>query len=276
MQKHRIGRDEVVSALRRAVEPLEFALAMWEGGAAAFDRVDEWSDLDLQVLCEDGRVEDVLAAARDALEALGPLDVELRFPEPTWHGHSQVLWRLRDASPFLIVDFVVMEKGTERDRLLQPEVHGRARVHFARGDHLTVPPLDARAHAAMLRGRVARYRGISRLWQSFVRKEIERGNAVEAVSYYQSMVLRGLVELLRIRHSPLRHNFHTRYVHYELPADVSEKLETLFYVADAEEVGGKCDEAVAWADDLLDELGDGPDESTIAEAIRAEIRGSGS
>ena len=36
------------------------------------------------------------------------------------------------------------------------------------------------------------------------------------------------VELLRIVHCPQRYNFHTRYVYYELPADIVRRLEALY------------------------------------------------
>jgi hypothetical protein len=58
----RIGRADIVAALRGAVEPLPGARAMWEGGSVAFGRADAWSDLDLYVLAEDDAVEEVVVA----------------------------------------------------------------------------------------------------------------------------------------------------------------------------------------------------------------------
>ena len=43
-----------MAALRTALEPLPGALALWQGGSAAFGRADAWSDLDLYVLAEEG------------------------------------------------------------------------------------------------------------------------------------------------------------------------------------------------------------------------------
>ena len=272
MSEHLVERNDIVDAIRGALEPREYVLAMWEGGAAAFGRVDRWSDIDLQVLCEDGHVDEIYGEALEALERLSPVDLRFRMPEPNWHGHSQVLWRLRDASPFLLLDFVVMESGNDRDRFLQPEIHGRAKVHFDKTGALDAAPFDAKAHAALLRDRMARHRVLCEMSWPFVRKEIERGNPIEAIAYYQSMVLRPLVELLRIKHSPLRYNFHTRYVYYEFPRGVVERLERLFYVSDLAELGTKCDEADEWTGKLLQELGDGPTESTISDVAAREAR----
>jgi len=46
MDSPSVTRSSILSALRAALEPLPFVHAMWEGGAAAFGRVDEWSDGD--------------------------------------------------------------------------------------------------------------------------------------------------------------------------------------------------------------------------------------
>lgn len=272
MGVHAVRRDDVIAAVRNVLEPEPHVYAMWEGGAAAFGRVDEWSDIDLQVLCENGRVENVMGAVLGAIEALSPVDLSFRLPEPTSHGHSQVFHRLRDASEFLLLDFVVMERGSDKDRFLQPEIHGRACVHFDKEGDLRWEPFDAAVHAASIRERVERHRVLYEMFKPFVRKELNRGNTVEAMGYYQATVLRPLVELIRIALSPIRYNFHTRYVHYELPSDVVEKLEKLFYVRDAEELRSKCDEADRWVRDLLDEIGSGPDESRISDFLLAAGR----
>ncbi len=268
----RVRRSDVTDALRRALEPTDYVLAMWEGGAAAFDRVDEWSDIDLQVLCEDGRVDDVFEDVRRTLESLSPIEASFRFPEPTWHGHSQACYKLRDASEYLLLDFVAMQKGNDRDRFLQPEIHGRAVIHFDKGESLTFDHVDPAAHAESVRARVKRHREIYDMFKPFVRKELNRRNSIEAMGYYQSMVLRPLVELLRIVHSPMRYNFYTRYVHYEFPQDVVRRLEALFYVSDMEDLVRKCDEADAWVDELLETIGEGPSDEEIAEAAQRSAR----
>ncbi len=265
-----VGRADVIAALRGALEPAQHVLAMWEGGAAAFDRVDEWSDIDLQVLCKDGHVEEVMDAVLSAVEKLSPVDLSFRMPEPTWHGHSQVFHRLRDASEYLLLDFVVMERGSGKDRFLQPEIHGRPRIYFDKESDLTLESVDPAAHAAILRERLSRHGVLYELFRPFVQKELNRGNTIEAIGYYHAVVLRPLVEVLRIARSPLHHSFHTRYVHYELPPEDIEKLEELFYVGDATQLPAKCNDVDAWFSELLGELAEGPSESLISDVIANE------
>lgn len=273
MSKSVVRREDIIEVLRGVLEPKDYMYAMWEGGAAAFGRVDEWSDIDLQTLCEDEHVEDVFDTVRDALEGLSHIDRIFRFPEPTWHGHSQAFYRLEDASEFLLVDFVVMRRGGTADRFLQSEIHGTPVVHFDKKGDVTCEPLDAAAFAERLRGRVAQASTLFEIFSPFVTKELNRGNDIEAMGYYQSLVLRPLVELLRIRHAPLRHNFYARYVYYELPIEIIERLEPFFFARAAGELSARCSEAASWVAELLAEIGDGPTESDIADAVAKERGG---
>ena len=49
----RVTREVIVETLACSLEPLNFVYAFWEGGAAAFNRVDEWSDIDLFIVVDD-------------------------------------------------------------------------------------------------------------------------------------------------------------------------------------------------------------------------------
>ena len=125
-----IERDAVLQALRSALKPLPYVIAMWEGGSAAWGRADEWSDIDLQILVEDERSTDTFAHVDRALESLSPIDLRFEVPQPTWHGHEQVFYRLRDAGEYRIVDVAVMRRSSHH-QLRERERHGN-RVACAR------------------------------------------------------------------------------------------------------------------------------------------------
>ena len=63
-----LTRQEIITALVRGLEPLEFVNAMWEGGSAAFNRLDQWSDIDLQFDVADDKVEETFQAVQAVLE----------------------------------------------------------------------------------------------------------------------------------------------------------------------------------------------------------------
>ena len=92
------------------------------------------------------------------------------------------------------------------------------------------------------------------MFQIFVLKNVAHGNAAEAVAYYMSYTLRPLVELLRIRHDPYRHDYGVRYARYDLPAGTAARLADLYCVRDLDDLVEKQAEAERWFRQLLPEV----------------------
>jgi hypothetical protein len=271
MREGHVTRDRLLSTLRERLGPLECVHAMWEAGAIAFGRVDDWSDVDLQIVVDDDQVENAFGLVESALAELSPIDATFRFPEPVWHGHSQAFYRLKDASPYLLLDLVIMKLSNEK-RFLEFEIHGRPFVHFDKRGIVVPEPFDARAMSEKIRGRLEGLRARFDMFQVMVTKEIERRQPVEAVAYYHALILRPVVEMLRVLHDPLRHDFHTRYVYHAFPSEVIERLEPLFFPRDLEDLAAKRRDAQAWFDELAREVGDGPGPESILDANRQNAR----
>jgi hypothetical protein len=245
-----IDRPTILHALRTTLEPRPDVLAMWEGGAAAFDRVDEWSDIDLQIIGEDDRVEETFAAVEETLRSIAPIEKRFRLPEPTWHGHAQAFYRLEGASPYLMIDLLIMKRSAG-GRLREQETHGRSVIHFDKEGLLGEEHIDREGMLTQIGKRLAQMEATFELFQPLVLKELNRGNDIEAVQYYHGMTLRPLIELLRINHAPARYTFHTRYVYYDLPADVIARLAPLFFPVDGDELRRAHADAGAWFAELL-------------------------
>jgi hypothetical protein len=108
-------------------------------------------------------------------------------------------------------------KLSSRDKFLQPELHGQARVFFDKAGVVQPPEFDWEAHWQVLAKRLETLKVVFELFQTLTLKELERGCLLDALGYYHSYTLRPLVELLRIRHDPARYNFGLRYLYYDLP-----------------------------------------------------------
>ena len=91
------------------------------------------------------------------------------------------------------------------------------------------------------------------LFQILVRKELKRGNDLDALVFYQAMTLRPLVEVLRIQHQPVRHDFGPRYLAYDFPPDIFTELTKLYFVRDVEDLQLKLLLAERWFDQALAE-----------------------
>ena len=76
MEKGKVSRDEITVAIAAALEPLDYVYAMWEGGAVAFDRADEWSDIDICISADDDRIEEPFAVVEKALGSIAPIELK--------------------------------------------------------------------------------------------------------------------------------------------------------------------------------------------------------
>lgn len=255
-----ISREEIVAAVARALEPLDYVYAMWEGGAVAFDRVDRWSDIDICVSAADDLVGDCFPVVERALSALAPIALKFEIKQTMSPGYVQAFYRLEGTPECLLIDFAVFKHGWP-DKLLEPEVHGEARFHFNKGGAVAIPRLD--------RERLSRDTGqaldnLKRRFETFscfIPKEISRKNYIEAVALYHRLVLDSLVDALRIKHKPVRYGFKTRYVHYDLPPEVVGRLQDLFFVRDPGDLADKFARARDWLSAIISEITAGRQEA---------------
>jgi len=250
-----LTRTSLIAAVRAALEPLPFAHCLWEGGSASFARNDQWSDVDLQCEVDDDKVVETFTVVETALARVAEVSLVFVVPEPAWHGHSQRFYRFANAEPWLMLDFCVMKRGAPH-KFNEPAVHGAAGVLFDRsglfGQH--VLRTDREALEARLRARIAALRVRFAMFQVLVEKESWRGNPIDALHFYQGLTLAPLVELLRIKHDPLRHNWGNRYLHRTLPEAEAQRLQALMYVGTAAQIPARRAEAESWFNDLSVEL----------------------
>lgn len=230
-----LNRQDILAALKTAMEPRPYVHAMWEGGAAAFNRVDEWSDIDLQFDVDDDRAPEAQAVVEETLSSLSPFTHRYEMPQPTWHGHYQTFYQFQNASPYLLLDLVIM-KHSAPDKYIQPEVHGNPIVHFDKSGVIVAPPFNRVERAAKMAGRIAAMREQFPMFQTLTTKEIHRHNYLEAMAFYNAWTLRPLLEVLRIRYCPDRFDFFSRYVYYDLPKDVMAQVEPLYYVSNPDDL----------------------------------------
>ncbi|MFZ5817369.1 MAG: nucleotidyltransferase domain-containing protein [Bacillota bacterium] len=247
------AREALLRSLRERLGGCDGALAFWEQGSKAMGRADELSDLDLYLIVAEGAVEEVSRQVEEALEQVAPIDLRLVLPQPTWHGHWQAFYRMAGLSPYLQVDIVLM-KESSANWFLEPEIHGEPQILFDKKGLVRPVPTDAAAFAERLAKRLPLLEAPAELFHIFVGKELQRGREVDALSFYQGVLVGRLVEALRIRYSPWRYNFGLRYLREDLPAPVYAQIRSLVYVAGPEELPAKKERALSLLRETLAEL----------------------
>jgi predicted nucleotidyltransferase len=252
-QMRKLTRNKIINMLVSALEPLDYVHAFYEGGAAAFNRIDEWSDIDLYVVVDDEKVDEVFLVAEKTLKSLSPIKQKLRTPQLPWPGVFQTFYKLENASEYLLVDFAVLNSSAS-EKFLEPLIHGNVVFYFNKDSKVKPTPFDKKVFFKKLHERLEMLQARFGMFNSLVQKEINRGNYLEAIEWYRAFTLASLVEALRIRYKPIHHDFRMRYVHYELPPKTIKKLENLYFIKDAKDLQEKYYKATEWFQETMSEI----------------------
>jgi hypothetical protein len=261
--KEKLTRDKIVKTLSDALKPVPYIHAFWEGGAASFDRIDEWSDIDLYLVVDDDKVETAFCKVAQVLETLSHIKQKYDVPQTGWPGVFQAFYSLEGVSEYLIVDLAVLQMSSP-SMFLEPEIHGKNVFYFNKNDKVKPAPFDGSKFAEKVHARLERLEARFNMFNNFVQKEINRHNYLEAIDLYYVIVLGSIVEVLRVTHNPLHFDFKMRYVHRELPDEVVERLRHLFFVKNEKDLQQKYKDACGWFRKISAEL----DWEEIEETIR--------
>lgn len=228
------------------------------GGSAVTGGYDDHSDLDVEVLATPGTA---VAAYRRLLDAaLGDFEVHQvwELPEATWPDGRQAFLNLTaDAGdmsrPTRIIDLHVSDLA-DHHRFVDERRHGTPYVVHDPEGLVEVRHDDedelARARAEAVEQIAARRPTAEWL----VNRAVARGHDAEAVAFHLQFGVNPLVRLLRIQHSPARHDFGLRYLDTDLPPGYAERVTALLPGPDLAE---RARATFAWQDELLARLAPG-------------------
>jgi predicted nucleotidyltransferase len=243
-------RQILLAKIVSTLEPLDFVLSLWQGGSQAHGYTDEWSDLDVAVIVEDNFVQKTFDIVETALAEIAEIELKYRIPEPTWHGHSQCFWRLKQTSPFLLIDFAVIKRSSKND-FLEIERHGNVPIAFDKANLIVPQHLDRSKHLSEMQLRFNEIKNRFDLLQSLVKKEIYRGHLIEAIGNYHAWTLLPLVEVLGMIYRPHRYDFKLKYFSRDFPPEIVDRVESLYCIANLEEIATKQQIAESYFAEIL-------------------------
>ena len=235
----------VVAALRDEPE----VEALFEGGAAARGRADEYSDIDLMVVAPPERAGRLFALAEEALGDIAPITHVWSVEPPGFPDMAQRFYFLADAPRFFAFDCSVLSPAAATT-FLERERHGEPIVWLDRRGTITARPVDEVVLARRRRHRLDQVRGMVPVYAMLVDKEMARGHPLEALGFYQVLV-KVLIELLGMQHRPERFDFAWRYVERELPADAQALIARHAYIGGADALASSRRSIVRAIDTLL-------------------------
>ena len=249
-KQKKLTRDVIINELINALKPLDYIQAFWEGGAAAFNRIDKWSDIDLYILSEENKISQTVIEVENALSSLSPIILKFEVFNSTYLNVKQAFYRLRNSSKYLLVDLVILTRKSP-EKFIAFQIHGDIIFYFNKTTYLKPAKINMQNLKSKLKSRLRRLKAKFEMFNCFVQKEINRKNFVEAVTLYQKITLLTLIEVLRIKHTPFHHDFKVHYISYELPKKIVKELECLSFIENGIDLQEKYCQATKWINELF-------------------------
>ena len=246
----KITRNSIITKLVKTLKPLNYVHAMWEGGAAAFDRIDQYSDIDLYILAKKRKTNLIIKHVENALTSLSGINKQLSVNHSQWSDLTQIFYQLQRTSKYLLIDLVILNQESP-EKFLDPRVHGKVIFYFNKSKNLKSNRLSKRELSNFLIKYKNKLKLKFDLFNIFVQKEINRNHQVEAVNLYYKITMKTLIDLLRIKYSPYHYNFNLQYLSLEIPNRALQKLDTLNYIKNMDDLKEKYHKSTIWVNDLL-------------------------
>ncbi len=245
-------RKEFIKKLKDLLKLNNSIYTVWEGGSAATDYLDEYSDLDLGIICEDDEVESIFEQLEKYFENNYRIESKFRVPEPSWHGHSQCYYRLKKSPPLFYVD-ILIEKLSAGNRFMESDRHGNSIVWFDKKDLFDPTPTP---EEEIIKKGKRFYKLISDSYWILVmdvKKQIHRKNKVDAFVIYNQLLNR-MAYLWNLKYRPTKVDFGLHYTYRDFPKETITWLEDMLVVKDLDKMKKKVDVIDAKYNELLEEL----------------------
>ncbi|HEX4921372.1 MAG TPA: hypothetical protein VFV92_11605 [Candidatus Bathyarchaeia archaeon] len=248
-----LARSDIIDALVKTLAHVDYVQAFWEGGAAAWNRVDKWSDIDAYLLVDDGKVSETFKIVETVLTTLSPIKQKYLVTRSPWPGVSQAFYSLELASEYLVLDLAILTSSSST-KFLEPAIHGKSIFYVNKLGIDQEPTVDLKAFQKKSEEDMDALKQRFQMFSNFVEKEIKRENSLEALEYYRTIIVPSLVQALRAKHTPMHYDFRMRYIQYELPVEIVKKLENLCFVSGLRDLETKNSEAIRWFNELTGKL----------------------
>jgi hypothetical protein len=230
-------RNQVLKIIFAEIQSFPDILAAWEGGSAANGSQDQFSDIDLCILSKEP-VRSVLDRIEATLNALGVSHTWQPHKSSWGDGLQQRVIVLKNAPKHFSVDVAVFDINYPdilKD-FLEIERHGKPLIYFDKVGAIKPTHANAEVLFEQHQKRVDDLAAGFRIFKTLVLKEIDRIHPIDAIGFYQTGLVRPLVEIMGMIYRPYRADFGQRYLHKDFPIEEQKLIEQLNYVASFEEL----------------------------------------
>lgn len=219
-------KDKLYQLLKEMLVSRSDVLAAYEGGSKATGFSDQFSDLDLEVICKDDAVEDVFKAIEYLLDEQFGILRSYRIPEPAWHGFSQCFYLIDQMPKHFYLDLAVIKTSIE-DKMTDSKRHGKAYMWFDKGRYLVEKDDAEEIMINRAKGMYRRVVSSDFIMMIEIEKNLDRGRYIESLTAYYRFVMNQLGVMMNLKYRPEKVDFGLRYAYRDYPKQDYDMLQTL-------------------------------------------------
>jgi hypothetical protein len=245
-----INRAKLVEIIKPWALSKPHICAAWEGGSAATNRMDQYSDLDLTLVVDDDKVEDTFTDFESFLTNQFQIIRKYRLPEPAWHGFSQCFYQIDQLTPYLYLDIAVMKKS-QPEKLMEEDRHGIAHVWIDKDNIYHPSPSSKEVINQRVNKMIESIKQTDFIMMIEIEKGIERGLFLDVFPTYYSFIGRHMAILLNALHRPEKVDFGLRYAQLDYDNEDRELIEKALKVSNIHELKDSFDKIKARYNNLL-------------------------
>ena len=224
-------------------------IAVWEAGSAATGYVDDVSDLDLAIVCEDDAVEHVFEVLGQALEQQYGILSSFRVPEPAWHGFSQTFYRIKNVPPLFYLDIAVLKQSLPK-KMTEVDRHGIAKVWFEKKPMYEQTWTSPEEHQTRLINTLKQARSLEFVLRNEWLKALHRGNVIESYTTGLAYLQRIAAPFWNAKYRPSKVDFGLRYSERDYPNDVVQLIQSYLLSSSIEQLRENAQRILAVVDEL--------------------------
>lgn len=224
----------IVDELKELLEGNQDTHAMWIAGSIAEGFADEFSDVDLWVDIEAGKDKEIFDLIEKFLESKGELDAKLgRSLEPPF---THRVYHLAGTNPYHFIEFTL---HTHSDQYDPTEGSRTLKVLFDKDGTTEVrSPANEKSDEEIQDRKQSLIDKIDVGYIS-VEKEILRGQFMDAMHNYEFWLITPVIELARIKHSPLKTSYGLKHGSRDLPKETQDEIQSLYTIESLEDLANK-------------------------------------
>lgn len=225
---------KIIDELKIALEENHTVHAMWIAGSVAEGYADELSDVDIWLDIDDDQHQAVFNAIEELLLTKGEIDVN--FSEGITPPFSHKVYHIAGTDP---LHFIEVTLHSHSHKFGPFDSLRKIKVIFDKDDTTKFEDFDEVSYNKMLSERKKLLIEKIELGELSVEKEIRRKQFSDAMHNYLFWLAEPVVELARIKYSPLKITYNLKHASRDLPLDTAEEVESLYKVASLDDLNSK-------------------------------------